>query len=203
MPVRTPRAYEGPECPHCGARLTRSWMHSGVINCPDCSHTFEAVAFEAPAPKLRVVEVGAAATTADGVTACANHARNAAVTNCQRCGLFICALCEVNLGGGSFCPNCFDRTRGEESPGGSRTRYRDYVSMARVGVLVGIPLMAFGVLFGAVSAWYARKGAAQRASEGRSTIGAWILFAFAILETIGGAMFVAFLLYALLRTQPR
>src|ERR1700736_5909655 len=88
--------YEGPQCPRCGNLLADVSRHTGTIVCPTCSRNFEATAFNPPQRKMRVVEV--AQSGPEGANACANHARNTAVTTCQRCGLFICSLCEMNLG---------------------------------------------------------------------------------------------------------
>ncbi|MGH9422360.1 MAG: hypothetical protein ACRD3J_20455, partial [Thermoanaerobaculia bacterium] len=99
------RDYEGPTCPRCHARLTSDWLRSGTIICPDCNKPFEATAFRAPQRQIEVVSV-AAALTPEGANACANHARNAAVTSCGRCGLLICALCNMDVGTGPFCPSC-------------------------------------------------------------------------------------------------
>ena len=184
-PVPAARAYEGPECPRCKARLTTDWIRTGIIECPDCGRPFEATSFNPPQPRLRVAEV---TMTPEGANACANHARNAAVTNCQRCGLFICALCDMSVGSGSYCPSCFDRLRSAGSLKGTSTRYRDYVRMALISMLAGLFFSSFfvGWLFGIVSLVYARKGLAQRRMEERSTIGVRVVAIFAILEIIGG-----------------
>ncbi|MBV9494916.1 MAG: hypothetical protein JOZ54_11770, partial [Acidobacteria bacterium] len=119
--IQVARTYDGPECPRCHARLTADWVRSGIIQCPDCSRDFEATAFHPPQRRAKIVEVMA---VVDGANACANHARNAAVTTCQRCGLFICSLCDMNVGTGSYCPSCFDRLRASNELRGSSARYR-------------------------------------------------------------------------------
>jgi hypothetical protein len=150
--------YEGPACPRCNARLTRDWIRTGTVLCPDCNVTFESVAFEPPAPRLQVADV--ATVGPDGASACANHARNAAVTSCTRCGLFICALCDLDVGGGSICPACFDRARSEGALTGAASRVRDYMAMGRVAVIVGVltTFLFIGWLFGILAIYYAEKG---------------------------------------------
>src|SRR5215212_7078801 len=143
------RAYEGPECPRCKARLTADWIRSGTVTCPDCNRPFEATAFHPPQARLRVVEV---TMTPEGANACANHARNAATASCQRCGLFICALCDMNVGAGSYCPSCFERLRTEGTLETAARRYRDYATIARTAALAGLVMwiMFLGLPIGAI-----------------------------------------------------
>lgn len=184
-PIRLPRVYEGPECPRCKARLTADWIRSGIVTCPDCRRDFEATAFHPPAPRLHVAEV---TMTPEGANACANHARNAAVTSCQRCGLFICALCEINVGQGSYCPSCYEHLR-QTGDKGVSPRYRDYASMARICVAIGALatfMWGLGAIFGVAALVYCRKGLPQVRSEGRSTVGLRIVSIIAMFEIVGG-----------------
>ena|SRR5687768_3260348 len=121
--------YRGPGCPHCRVPLPAEEQRTGAIFCAHCWRPFEATAFAAPQrPVAPVAEVVAAGP--EGGNACANHAGNAAVTSCQRCGLFICSLCEMNVGTGPYCPSCFDRMRTQGSLQTGVRRYRDYAGMA-------------------------------------------------------------------------
>jgi uncharacterized paraquat-inducible protein A len=192
------KSYEGPSCPRCHARLTADWIQSGTIICPDCSKPFEATAFRPPQRRLEVVSV-AAALTPEGANACANHARNAAVTNCVRCGLFICALCNMDVGTGPHCPSCFDRLRADDALSPAATRYRDYVSMARIAMVAGLffSFMFMGIPFAAASLFYARKGLRQLRDEGRSKIGLIIIIVVAVLEIIVGIAWIALLIVGL------
>src|SRR6185295_12152339 len=126
----------GPHCPRCNEALTADWVRSGPIVCPFCNGKFEATVFDPPRRKQEVVEVIAAGP--EGANACANHARNAAVTSCQRCGLLICGLCDMNVGEGSFCPSCFERMRSDGSLRSAAKRYRDYGMMARSAAIIGV-----------------------------------------------------------------
>jgi uncharacterized paraquat-inducible protein A len=192
------KSYAGPSCPRCNARLTADWIQSGTIICPDCNKPFEATAFRPPQRRLEVVSV-AAALTPDGANACANHARNAAVTNCMRCGLFICALCNMDVGSGPHCPSCFDRLRADDALAPAATRYRDYASMARIAMIAGLffSFMFMGIPFAAASLFYARKGFKQLRAEGRSKIGLIIIIIVAVLEIIGGIAWIAVLIVGL------
>ena len=174
--------------------LGASELRSGAIDCIRCSRRFEATAFSPVERKHGHVDVLTA--TPDGVAnACANHARNAAVTNCQRCGLFICALCDMNVGEGSFCPACFDRVRTEGTLKAAVTRYRDYTAMARVALVFGFLLSpAFlGLPFGGIGIYYAIKGMAQRRSEGTSPRGMVVALVIGVLEALSTFVLAALL----------
>lgn len=189
--------YEGPECPRCLRLLAPEQMRSGVVVCPTCNRGFEATMFTAPQRRMRVIEE-VAGSGPEGANACANHERNSAVTSCQRCGLFICSLCDMNIGAGSYCPTCFDLLRTEGSLKEAATRTRDYASMARVSAFVGFlfMFMFLGLPFGILTLVYARKALKQARAEHRSTAGIRVTSIFGLLETIGGAASIVFLILA-------
>ena len=190
-------AYNGPRCPRCDVPLTADWIRTGPITCPYCVRTFEATAFEPPQRK-QLVTMEVTAVGPEGANACANHLRNAATASCQRCGLFICALCDMNVGTGSFCPSCFDRVRAEGALPAAR-RYRDFATIARTSALVGLvfSFMFLGLPFGAVAVYYGIKARAQRKSEGRSTAGVTASVILGVFEILGGVAVIAFMIYAI------
>lgn len=190
--------YDGPLCPRCDAKLTKDWIHSGIIECPDCRGTFEATAFEPPPPVLHVAPVGGSIA---GENACANHARNAAVTSCTRCGLFICALCEMNVGSGPLCPACFDRVRSEGALPSVAKKVRDYAAMARVSSVVGLLFMfAFiGPFLGILSLVYQARARKQRRESGEAVwgLGPVVVLILSIIVLAGGTAVDGLMIWAL------
>lgn len=173
--------YGGPQCPRCHVTLAADDIRSGVIACPHCRRSFEATAFQPPERKQAIVQ--SLTIGPDGeANACANHARNVATTSCQRCGLFICSLCDMNVGSGSLCPGCFDHVRNEGKLAPAARRYRDYASMARSSAIFGILFFYIGL--GPLTVHYAIKGRKQRRDDGRSTVGVTISMIAGILETL-------------------
>ncbi|GAB4160489.1 MAG: hypothetical protein Kow00107_08560 [Planctomycetota bacterium] len=43
----------------------------------------------------------------DDSPACRNHPKNVAECLCDRCGTFICPVCETRIGSRVICPDCF------------------------------------------------------------------------------------------------
>jgi ribosomal protein L37AE/L43A len=191
--ARKKSPYEGPECPRCEALLGDA-IGTGSIICPSCGSTFEATAFNPPQRRMQIVEV--AQSGPEGANACANHERNTAVTSCQRCGLYICSLCDMNVGSGSYCPSCFDRVRTEGTLAAATTRFKDYGSMARVAAVAGFlfMFMFLGLPFGALTIYYARKGLKQAKDDGRPTLGVRIAMGFGIFEAIAGSGAIVFVI---------
>lgn len=162
-------------------------LRAGLIQCPTCTRAFEGTPFQPREIRHQAVQV--VTETPDGAAAaCANHSGNAAVTSCQRCGLFICALCEMNTGNGTFCPSCFERVRTETLQSGAR--YRDYASMAISGAVIGL-LCSF-IPVGPFVIYWGYKGIQQRRAEGVRPVGPIVAMVLGSLSTLGMiAAFVA------------
>ena len=190
--------YHGPQCPRCGITLADSVLRNGAMTCDYCGKPFEATVFQPPQRRQQVTEVVAAAGP-EGANVCANHLRNAAVTSCQRCGLFICSLCDMNMGTGSYCPSCFDRVRQEGTLKPAAVRYRDYASIARLTAIVGIIFWPLWPILGAMVVYYAPKGMRQRREQGRSTAGMIVILILGILEIAGGIAIYGFMIWAMVR----
>jgi hypothetical protein len=190
----------GPACPRCKAELGHA-LQNGDITCPSCHKSFEATVFTPPERKLHVVEVASAGP--DGSTPCANHPRNAATTNCKRCGLLICALCDMNIATGSFCPACFERVRAEGVPDAGARRYVDYASLARLCATLGFAASFFflGLPLGAVALYLATRGLKQRRQEGRSRAGMVVVIILSIVDMLLSAAMIGFLIWSLFQTK--
>lgn len=187
--------YAGPQCPLCNAPLEPATLHPGLIDCPFCGKDFEATPFQPRNRRHEAVQI--VTETPDGVAAaCANHARNAAVTSCGRCGLFICALCDMNVGDGSYCPSCFDRVRTDSTGSNRGTRYRDYATMAVSTSVIGLlcptlPLGPFAVYWGI-------KGVKQRRAEGTGAAGPIFAIILGSVETLAILFFVTLMIIGIL-----
>jgi len=138
--------YRGPACPLCGAAFSLEETVAGPQICWTCAGSFEATPFAPPPldrPPLALAEAGPA-----GGTACAVHAGNAAVGNCERCGLFTCSLCRVEVSGQPLCAACFDRLDAAKSLPALRNSFTDLAGLALLSGVLGLLFSVFGVVTG-------------------------------------------------------
>ena len=94
---------------NCGAcRMplpSASWNSSGPAACPSCEAVLRALVFPAFARPLARGDVGER-VLADSEASCFYHPQKKAATVCDRCGRFLCSLCDVDLPGEHVCPGC-------------------------------------------------------------------------------------------------
>ena len=190
--------YYGPQCPRCGVTIALESLRTGTMICDYCQRPFEATAFQPPQRRQVTTEVVGAAGP-EGANACANHVRNAAVTSCLRCGLFICSLCDMNIGAGSYCPSCFDRVRAEGTVRPMATKYRDYAAMARLTAILGMLVCYLWAIPGAIVLYLAPKAFRQRREQGKSTVGMVFIVILGILEILASVAIFGFLIWAMLQ----
>jgi uncharacterized paraquat-inducible protein A len=142
----------------------------GPNNCPHCGGEFEARIFRPASRRLHVVQLAQSGPEAAG--ACSNHPRNAAVTTCARCGIFICSLCELDVDDANYCPACFERLAQEGSIPSARVRFRDYGSLAILASFVGLVLsFVLGLPLGVLTLYYVYKGFRTRRESGAPVTG--------------------------------
>jgi hypothetical protein len=186
-------AYTGPQCPRCRAPLPDERLHDGDNVCLECLGDFEARVFHPPQRGARVLQI--AQSGPEGGISCANHARNAAVAACDRCGLLICSLCQLDVDSMKLCPSCFDRLGQDADADTTRTRFRDYGSLAGLWAFIGLGLswMVLGIPLGIISMYYGVK--AFRHSESRSSVAGVVvaMILAAVDVVIGISVFVSIL----------
>ena len=182
------RSYKGPGCPRCKRPLGSGRLVTGLLTCPHCQSAFEAVRFTPPEPRAVVRQV-AEAGPGESVS-CANHAKNEAVANCERCGGFICELCKIEADGKTLCPACFDRLSAEGALESTVTTFKDYGRMASSLAVVGLLMWIFAPVFGLAAAYYATRGLRQKRKMGESdgVVSMYIALVLGILETVGGTL---------------
>jgi hypothetical protein len=108
-------------CPNCGGAVTPTEASSGWQNCPYCEKRL----------RIRIWPVARQKTNAASAMSeqatCFFHPEKAYEACCQRCGRFVCALCDLQLGAEHVCPTCFERGRTDTGlhAGTAEWRHRD------------------------------------------------------------------------------
>ena len=98
-------------CPKCRADLPADLPPPGVpAACPSCRRPVEGLIFPAyrrPPATGKAAEAVVAAEDAG----CFYHPQSRATVPCDQCGRFLCALCDLEIGGRHLCPGCVNAGR--------------------------------------------------------------------------------------------
>jgi hypothetical protein len=105
-------------CPSCGGDVAPATSQSGWQTCPYCEKRLQMRVW----PVARQ-SANAVAAMADQAT-CFFHPEKAFQACCQRCGRFVCALCDLQLGSEHVCPTCFERGRSDTGLNGGKAEWR-------------------------------------------------------------------------------
>lgn len=117
-------------CPGCAGDIDVGEADTDWQACPYCQKQMQIRVW----PVVRQ-NSNAAVALPDQAT-CFFHPDKAVQACCRRCGRFVCALCDLQLGAEHVCPACFERGRIDSGADASKAewRYRDvfYDSIALV-----------------------------------------------------------------------
>lgn len=101
-------------CDKCRTPLPGAVVnHAELVACPGCHASLMVEVFPA---FFRPLATGQAAenVVSDEDASCFYHPAKKAVVPCARCGRFLCALCDIDLGGNRHvCPGCVEAARRE------------------------------------------------------------------------------------------
>lgn len=108
-------------CPGCTNDLPIAGAHADWETCPYCQKRLQIRFWPLPRQNTNV------ATALSGQATCFFHPDKAFQACCQRCGRFVCALCDLQIGKEHVCPACFERGRSDQAAaiGQAEWRYRD------------------------------------------------------------------------------
>ena len=104
-------------CPQCHLALDPGALAGGGgTMCPHCRSEIHGAIFPA-FWKDHAALAGGAQRAGEGEAVCFFHPENRAALSCERCGRFICAVCEFNIGARRICPSCLSSgLAGEKLP---------------------------------------------------------------------------------------
>lgn len=117
-------------CPRCQATLPDWFLraHRSDTACPNCYAKLNFEIF--PAAFERQTLIASSAALADEAAACYEHQSKPAKAICGQCGRFICALCELEIRGQTWCPACLEAPRSATIQGALETSRTNYDSIA-------------------------------------------------------------------------
>jgi hypothetical protein len=99
-------------CPKCHLALDpASVAAAGEVACAACRSALTVRLFPAFTDPPEAVSTASGERALDGEAACFFHPEKRAAISCERCGRFLCALCDVPFGGKHLCPLCLDATK--------------------------------------------------------------------------------------------
>jgi hypothetical protein len=99
-------------CPKCSLSLEAAFFGPGTwIECPACRSALSATIFPAMTNPPDAVTSDSGERAIEGEAVCFFHPEKRAAASCQRCGRFVCTLCDVPFGGKHLCPSCLDSTK--------------------------------------------------------------------------------------------
>jgi hypothetical protein len=105
-------------CPSCGGFVAPAQTPSGWQSCPYCQKRLGIRAWPVARQKTNTVSAMPEHAT------CFFHPEKAFEACCQRCGRFLCALCDLQLGAEHVCPTCFERGRTDTGRNGAAAEWR-------------------------------------------------------------------------------
>ena len=105
-------------CPNCGGFLASAGTQTTWRDCPFCEQHLLIRAW----PVARRTTNAAIAMPEQAT--CFFHPDKAYQACCQRCGRFVCALCDLQLGAEHVCPTCFERGRTDSGVNGGKAEWR-------------------------------------------------------------------------------
>ena len=159
----------------------------------DCRCGVEGRALVYPAIfRLRATSAGEAIQV-DGESACFVHEGKRAVTACDSCGRFVCALCRIEWGSRVLCPACVNAA---EARTDLLTRSRPlYDTMALAVALGSLVLFTISILTAPVALYLGiRALRSPRSLVPRTMVRAWIALAVGILELGGWGWLLVYVL---------
>lgn len=95
-------------CPRCRQPLPTEPAALNALNaCPACGRWLRVAVFPAAAAEAAQGAVPELVVT-EGEATCFYHPARKAVVPCAQCGRFLCALCDLPVGGRHVCPTCLE-----------------------------------------------------------------------------------------------
>lgn len=137
-------------CSNCGTPLPGNVFNiEGNVACVGCNAPTRALVFPSLFAERAPVSTGEQLVL-DGEASCFYHSEKRAAIACERCGRFLCALCDVELGSEHVCPRCIETGVQKDKMTHLKRQHTLYDNVALALALV--PAIPFFWFFGWVMA---------------------------------------------------
>ena len=95
-------------CPKCKTPLREDMLNrEQLAPCPACAAPLQVQIFPALFRPLQMGRSGESLVL-ETESSCFFHPQKKAVVHCEGCGRFLCGLCDCELHGQHFCPQCLE-----------------------------------------------------------------------------------------------
>jgi hypothetical protein len=99
-------------CPNCSLPFEPAAVGTlAEVQCAACQSTLSVCTFRGLQAPPKAVSTASGEQAAEGEAVCFFHPEKRAECSCERCGRFICALCDMPLAGRHLCPKCLDSSK--------------------------------------------------------------------------------------------
>lgn len=121
----------------------------GTLTCSHCQQPTRLWLF--PALYKSRKSATAQAVLEEGHSSCMNHPTKRAVSVCDGCGKFLCALCDIDWNGEHLCSACIEHRGSGDEDEALRTEYIHYDRVVFGFALLSIVFSFLGLLFAPIA----------------------------------------------------
>jgi hypothetical protein len=184
-----------PTCSQCAAPLPVEFLNAPELRpCTGCAAPVRAELFPAFFRETAVGGQGEALLV-DSEASCFYHLQKRAAAVCAACGRFLCGLCDVEMEGAHYCPDCLHQSQQKGKLGSIDNSRRLMDLLAFHLALGGIVIFYFAIVTAPLAVYFGFKHWNTPLSIVRRS--RWRLVAAIVLgslQILGGLALVGFLL---------
>lgn len=173
-------------CPKCKIPLRANVINRGEpAPCPGCASPLQVEVFPA---LFRPIQTGRSgeAVVVETESSCFYHPQKKAVIHCEGCGRFLCGLCDCELHGKHYCPQCLETGKKKGKIKSIENERTLYDSVALALAIFPLPVFYITILTAPIALYVAiRYWKAPRSIVHRTRIRLVLAIIFASLQIAG------------------
>ena len=146
-----------PTCSKCKTPLPADYLNVAELKpCLSCSTPVRAEVFPAFFRETAVGS-GGEALVIDSEASCFYHLQKKAAVVCSACGRFLCGLCDVEVEGVHYCPDCLHTSQQKGKVGSIDNNRRLMDALAWHLALLGLFIFYFSVITAPLAVYFGFK----------------------------------------------